>query len=144
MCPSERRGVRQKIGRAVQPFAFSVIDRLAEMFGVPVDDDGGEQIEACHSEVLVFGGEVADFTLANDAKGVFQGMMGFTLVQADLGTALHVGIEHPFDDEQRPFHPPDFLEGFGQRMLAGVGCQLAQQLAGVASDRSSTWGHAAR
>ena len=44
MCPSERRGVRQKIGRAVQSFAFSVVDRLAEMLGVPVDNDGGEQI----------------------------------------------------------------------------------------------------
>ncbi len=94
MCPSERRGVRQKIGRAVQSFAFSVVDRLAEMLGVPVDDDGGEQIEACHSEVLAFGGAVADFTLATDAKGVFQGMMGLTLVQPDLGTALHVGIAH--------------------------------------------------
>jgi hypothetical protein len=119
MCPSERRGVCQKIGRAIQSFAFSVVDRLAEILGVPVVDDGGAQIEADHTEVLAFGGAVADFTLATDAKGVFQGMMRLTLVQADLGTALHVGIEHPVNDEQRPFHPPDFLEGFGQRKLAG-------------------------
>ena len=105
MCPSERRGVRQKIGRAVQSFAFSVVDRLAEMLGVPVDDDGGEQIEACHCEVLAFSGAVADFTLATDAKGVFQGMMGFTLVQADLGTALHVGIEHPTAMTTQPSKP---------------------------------------
>ena len=120
MRPSEGRGVRQKIGRAVQTLAFSVVDGLAEVFGVPVGDDGGEQIEAGHAEVLAFGGAVADFTLAADAQGVFQGMMGLSLVETNLGAALHVGIEQPFDDEQRPFHPPDFLEGFGQRVLAGV------------------------
>ena len=56
--------------------------------------------------------------------------MRLAFVQADLGTALHVGIEHPVDDEECPFYPSDFLEGFGQRMLAGVGCEFAQQLAG--------------
>ena len=67
MRPSEGRGVRQKIGWAIQSFAFSVVDGLAEVLGVPVDDDGGEQIEACHAEVLPFGGPVADFPLAADA-----------------------------------------------------------------------------
>ena len=71
MRPSEGRGVRQKIGWTVQSLAFSPVDGLAEVFGVPVDDDGGEQIEACHAEVLAFGGAVADFTLAADAQGVF-------------------------------------------------------------------------
>ena len=59
--------MRQKIGWAVQTFAFSPVDGLAKVFGVPVDDDCGEQIEACHSEMLAFGGAVADFTLAADA-----------------------------------------------------------------------------
>ena len=71
MRPSEGRGVRQKIGWAIQSLAFSVVDGLAEVFGVPVDDDGGEQIEAGHAEVLAFCGAVADFTLAADAQGVF-------------------------------------------------------------------------
>jgi hypothetical protein len=79
--------VGQKIGRAVQSFAFSVVDRLAEMLGVPLDDDGGEQIEASHSEVLAPGGAVTDFNLATDAKSVFQDMIGLTLVQADPSTA---------------------------------------------------------
>ena len=56
MRPSEGRGMRQKIGRAIQSLAFSVVDGLTEMLGVPVDDDGGEQIEAVHAEVLAFGG----------------------------------------------------------------------------------------
>ena len=63
--------MRQKIGWAIQSFAFSVVDGLAEMLGVPVDDDGGEEVETSHAEVLAFGGAVADFTLATDAKGVF-------------------------------------------------------------------------
>ena len=56
--------------------------------------------------------------------------MGLTLVQAYLGTALHIGIEHPVDNEECPFYPSDFFESFGQRMLAGVGREFAQQLAG--------------
>ena len=50
------------------------------MFAVPVDDDGGEEVEACHAEVLTFGGAVADFTLATDAEGVFQGVVCFAFV----------------------------------------------------------------
>ena len=73
--------MRQKIGWVIQSLTFSVVDGLAEVFGVPVDDDGGEQIEAGHAEVLAFGGGVADFTLVADVQGVFQGMMGLTLVQ---------------------------------------------------------------
>jgi hypothetical protein len=74
------------------------------MLCVPVDDDGGEQIEACHAEVLPFGGPVANFTLAADAEGVLEGMMGLAFVEPDLGAALHVGIEQPVDDEERPFY----------------------------------------
>ena len=56
MRPSEGRGVRQKIGRAIQSLAFSAVYGLTGVPGVPADDDGGEQIEAGPSEVLAFGG----------------------------------------------------------------------------------------
>ena len=97
---------------------------MPEMLGVPINDDRGEQIEAGHAEVLPFGGSVADFALAADAQGVFQGVVCFTLVQTDLRTALHVRIEQPFDDEERPFHPSDFAQGHRQFMLSGVGWGL--------------------
>ena len=130
MCPSEGRDVCQQVWGAVEAVAFSACDGLAKMLGVPIDDDGGEQVQPCHAEVLGFGGAVADFTLAANAQGVFQSVMGLTLVQADLGTALHVGIEGPFDDEERPFYPSDFFESFCQRVLAGIGCKFAQNLTG--------------
>ena len=90
------------------------------MLGVPVDDDGGEQVEACHAEVLPFCCAVADFALAADAEGVFQGVMRLAFVQPDLGAALHVGVEQPVDDEERPLDPSDFPESNGQLMLSGV------------------------
>ena len=34
--------------------------------------------------------------------------MGLTLVEADLGAALHVSIEQPVGDEECPFDPSDF------------------------------------
>lgn len=66
------------------------------------------------------GGAVADFTLASDPQGVFQGVMGFTFVQPDLGAALHVRIKQPVNDEERSFHAPDFPERQGQLVLAWI------------------------
>ena len=57
------------------------------MFGIPINDDGGEKVETSHAEVLALGGAVADFALATDAEGVFQGMVGLAFVQTDLGAA---------------------------------------------------------
>ena len=39
------------VGR-IKPFAASGFDGMAEMHGVPVDDDGGEQVEARDPVVL--------------------------------------------------------------------------------------------
>lgn len=135
MGPSEGRDVSQKVGLTVETGAAAACDGLAEMLGVPVDDSGGEQVEACHAEVLTFGGSVADFALAADAEDVFQSVMGLAFVQPDLGAALHVGIEQPLHDEERPLDPSDFPEGNGQLVLSGVGCEFTQQLA---------WRHDAR
>lgn len=60
-------------------------DSLAKVLGVPVNDDSGEQVQPGHSEVLALGCSITDFTLATNAQGVFQGMMRFALIQADLG-----------------------------------------------------------
>ena len=95
------------------------------MLGIPVNDDGGEQVEACHAEVLTLSGSVADFALAADAQSVFQGMVGLAFVQTDLGPTLHVGVEQLVDNQQRPFNSSDFFEGFGQLVLAGIGCKFA-------------------
>lgn len=130
MRPSEGRDVGKQVWCAVEAFTFSACDGLAEVLGVPINYDGGEQIEARHAEVLGFGGAVADFTLATDTQGVFQRMVGLAFVQTYLGPALHVGIERPFEDEQRPFYPSDFFEGFCQRVLAGISCKFAQNLTG--------------
>jgi len=77
---------------------------------VPVNDDGSEEVQPGHSEVLALGCSITDFTLAPNAQGVFQRMMRFALIQADLGTALHIGIQQPIDDKERPFDPADFAQ----------------------------------
>jgi len=58
--------------------------------------------------MLPFTCPVADFTLAPDAQSVLEGVMGFSFVQADPGATLQVGVQHPIDDEQRPFDSSDF------------------------------------
>jgi len=56
-------------------------DRLAEVLGVPVNDDRGEQVQPGHSKVLALGCSITDFTLATNAQGAFQRMMRFALIQ---------------------------------------------------------------
>ena len=129
MGPAERRDVRQQVGGTVQTGLVTTGNGMAEMFGVPIDDDGGEQVQPGHPEVLSFAGAVADFALTADAQGVFQSMMRLALVETDLGAALHVGVEQPVDDEQRPLDPSYFPQRHSEFMLSGIGCEFPQQLA---------------
>ena len=108
MGPSERRDVPQKFVRVIESGAFSCRHCLPEVFGVPVDDDGRQQVQPGHAEVLSFDGPITDFALAATAQSVFQGVMGLALVETDLDTALHVGIEQPVDDEERALDATDF------------------------------------
>ena len=54
------------IGR-IKPFATPSFDGMAEMQGVPVDDDGGEQVKASDPVVLAFG--IRRITSATDRPG---------------------------------------------------------------------------
>ncbi len=83
-----------------------------------------------YSEVLALGCSITDFTLATNAQGVFQRMLlRIALIQADSGTALHISIQQPIDDEQGPFDPADFAQCDRKFMLSGIGCKFPQELA---------------
>jgi len=116
--------MRQQIGRTIQSGPPPRGDGLSDVLGVPVDDDGGEQVQTGHAVVLTLGSAIPDFTLSPDAQGVFQGVMGLTLVQANLGPALHVGVEKPLDDEEGPFDAAYFAKRNGQLVLARIGGEL--------------------
>ena len=92
MCPSEGRDVGEKVCRGALALLFSFGGGLTEVEGVPMDHDGCKQVQASHAVMLPFSGAVADFALATDAQRIFKGMMRLALVQADLGTTLHVGV----------------------------------------------------
>ena len=125
----------QELGLDGQPGVLPLSDRFAEMGGIPVDDDGGEQVEPGHTVVLALARAVADFALAPDPERVLERVMSLALVQAGVGSALHIGVEQPVDDEERSdeersFDPSDFAESDGQFVLARLGRELSQQLAG--------------
>ncbi len=100
---------------------FPLPDRFVEMGGIPVNDDGGEQVEPGHAAVLALARAVADFALAPDAECVLERVMSLALVQAGVGSALHIGVEQPVDDEERSFDPSDFAESDSQFVLARIG-----------------------
>ena len=91
----------QELGLDGQPGVLPLSDPFAEMGGIPVDDDGGEQVEPGHAVVLALARAVADFALAPDPECVLERVMSLALVQAGVGPALHIGIEQPVDDEER-------------------------------------------
>ena len=46
------------------------------------------------------------------------------LIQANLGTALHVCIKKPFDNEQRTFDTTNLPQSNRQVVLAWIGCEF--------------------
>ncbi len=70
--------------------------------------------------MLAFAGAIPDFTMAIEAKRAFQSMMRFSLVEPDLSAALHVGVQHPVDHEQRALDAADFAHGEGKVILPGI------------------------
>ena len=61
----------QELGLDGPAGVFPLSDRFAELGGIPVNDDGGEQVEPGHAVVLALAGAVADFALAPDAERAF-------------------------------------------------------------------------
>ena len=103
----------QELGLDGRAGVFPLSARFAEMGGIPVNDDGGEQVEPGHAAVLGLARAVADFALASDPERVLERVMSLALVQAGVGPALHIGVEQPVDDaersnEERSFDPSDF------------------------------------
>lgn len=95
MRPAQWGYVGQQLGRHVEPFVPPLCDGMAEMDGIPVDDDRGQKIEAGNPVMLSLCRAIADFTLATDTERILEGMVGFTLVEPDLGAPLHVRVEDP-------------------------------------------------
>src|SRR5512143_135725 len=60
MLPAERRDVRQEIQRRDLAGFHQAGHDFAQFPAVPVDDDGGEQIERRDPVVLAFAGAIAD------------------------------------------------------------------------------------
>ena len=80
----------QEIRLYCQPGVLPLSDRLAEMGGIPVNDDGGKQVDPGHAVALAFAGGVADFTPAPDAERVLECVMSLALVQDGVRPALSV------------------------------------------------------
>ncbi len=85
--------MRQKPMRTIETCAFSGRHGASKVVSIPIDNDCGEQIEVRHAVVLSLGSSVTDFALTSNAQSIFQGMMRFAFVQANLGAPLHVSIE---------------------------------------------------
>ena len=131
MGPSEWRDMRQEFGRTVESSFSPLSDSHPKLLGVPIDDDGSQQVQTRDAEVLTFSGAIADFALPPDPQCALQSMVGLAFVETYLGAALHLGIEQPFDDKQCPFDPPDFAQRKCQVVLSRSRRQFLEEMTGL-------------
>ena len=127
--------MRQEFGRTVESSFSPLSDSHPKLLGVPIDDDGGQQVQTRDAEVLTFSGAIADFALPPDPQCALQSMVGLAFVETYLGAALHLGIEQPFDDKQCPFDPPDFAQRKCQVVLSEPSFQVIVMNAPVPTRR---------
>ena len=52
MRPSERRDTRQELRGNAESVAVALRDSMAEVKGVPANDDGGKEVQASYAEML--------------------------------------------------------------------------------------------
>jgi hypothetical protein len=53
-------------------------DNLPKMLGVPVGDDGAEQVQPYHAIMLASSAPITDYALATDMQGILAGVVGLT------------------------------------------------------------------
>ena len=63
MCPTQRRDMRQEFGRTVESRFSPLRDIYPDLFGIPINDDGSQQVQTGDAEVLALRGAIADFAL---------------------------------------------------------------------------------
>lgn len=100
--------MRQEVWLNRQARALALHHRFAKSGGVPVYDDGRQQIERRHTIVLTFSCPVSYFALPADAQNILQRVMRLTFVQPNLDPSLHICVEHPIQHEQCAFDSNDF------------------------------------
>lgn len=116
--------MRQEVWLNRQARVLALHHRFAKSFGVPVYDDGRQQIERRHTIVLSFGRAVSYFALPADAQSILQRVVRLTFVQSDLHSPLHIRVEHPIQHEQCAFDTADFPQSNGEIVLARIRSQL--------------------
>ena len=128
----------QELGLDGQPGVFPLYDRCAEMGGIPVNDDGGEQVEPGHAVVLSLAGAVADFALAPDAECVLKGVMSLAIVHCATRGAVRNGsrLSHiqlapfPLASDPAPYRNRPHEERIdGRFVLERIVPELSQQQA---------------
>ena len=73
--------MRQEFGRTVESSFSPLSDSHPKLLGVPIDDDGGQQVQTRDAEVLTFSGAIADFALPPDPQCALQSMVGLAFVE---------------------------------------------------------------
>lgn len=116
--------MRKEVRLNRQARVLALHHRLTEPGGVPVYDDGRQQIERRHTIVLSFGRAVLYFALPADAQSILQRVMRLTFVQFDLHSPLHIRVEYPIQHEQCAFDTADFPQSNARSFWRGYEASL--------------------
>ena len=95
MLPGQRDDVWQQLGRDLFPGIAQSFHGPAEINRVPQHDRGHHQVEARGAMTLVLEGPVTQLAQAMEEHGALEGVLRFTLVQADMGAPPQFRVLQP-------------------------------------------------
>ena len=129
--PADGREVGKQRVRDDFAAATQVVERTAEIYGVPERDGGGDEREPTCTILLRLGGTIAKPAEAMEADGAGEGVARFALVELHGRLPPESGQLEPVEDEQRALDPTDFAQGQRQAVLAGIGPEALEKERGA-------------
>jgi hypothetical protein len=117
---------QELVGRGFSGGA-KVIDGLADIERVPIDDRRRDEVEARCLERLVVEGTVTHPALLMREHGLSKRMPRFAFVESRLALLAELFGFEPVEGEQGAFDPSDFLERKVEAVLPPVRAKLLEQ-----------------
>ena len=103
-------------------------DGAFQVYGVPKNDGGNDQIESAGAVALVLEAAVAQVALPIEEDGAGESVSGLAFVESDLHTPTKFRVFHPLQHEEGTLNAPDFTEGNVEAVLARIAREFADNV----------------
>ena len=121
----------RKVNRCrMAPLLAHVIDGTLQVYGVPQNDCGNEQVRAAGTMNLVFIGTVPNLAKAIEENSAVERILLLAVVESNVTTPTQFWVLQPVESEECVFQFAEFTQSVGETVLTGIGGQFAQDYRG--------------